>query len=329
MLQGLHIVPYAGCVRRAPARRLARPDPSPVPPFATVSQAHQRLSPARPARTHGVVPEWIKGFIERELPTKRDLAGYEDRIVAVSGSDTKFKISKERAALGFAPQSMEAQPGSDDDLYDLMISTDVLAEGVNLQQCRHIINFDMPWNPMRLVQRHGRVDRIGSPHSRVFMRTIFPVDRLDRLLKLEQVILAKLAMAAASIGVATPIEGGSHGSQVFSETREEIEKLLREDPSLYERGGTAGAAQTRGVSADPPQSARHRPRPLRQHALEGRLGHGARLAPRHILLRGRWTGEQVRENVPAIRSRERSLAAISRQPRRARDWNVSAPDRMH
>lgn len=188
--------------------------------------------------------EWIKEFIEPELLSNRDLAGYRDRVVSVSGSDTKFKITKERAALGFAPQSMEAQPGSDDDLYDLMISTDVLAEGVNLQQCRHIINFDMPWNPMRLVQRHGRIDRIGSPHSRVFMRTIFPVDRLDRLLKLEQRILAKLAMAAASIGVATPIKGGSHGSQVFTETREEIERLLNEDPSLYERGGTADAAQT-------------------------------------------------------------------------------------
>ena len=188
--------------------------------------------------------EWIRGFIELDLGSNPELAGYRNRIVSVSGSDTRFKITKEQAAIGFAPLSMEALPGSDDDLYDLMISTDVLAEGVNLQQCRHIINFDMPWNPMRMVQRHGRIDRIGSPHSRVFMRTIFPVDRLDRLLKLEQRILAKLAMAAASIGVATPIKGGAHGSQVFSETREEIEKLLREDPSLYERGGTAGAAQT-------------------------------------------------------------------------------------
>ena len=102
----------------------------------------------------------------------------------------------------------------------------------------------MPWNPMRLVQRHGRIDRIGSPHSRVFMRTIFPVDRLDRLLNLEQRILDKLAMAAASVGVAAPIEGAAHGRQVFTETRDEIEKLLAEDASLYERGGTVGAAQT-------------------------------------------------------------------------------------
>ncbi|MBI4703957.1 MAG: hypothetical protein HY744_22850, partial [Deltaproteobacteria bacterium] len=46
-------------------------------------------------------------------------------------------------------------------------TTDILAEGMNLQQCRHIINFDLPWNPMRLVQRHGRVDRIGSPHDTI------------------------------------------------------------------------------------------------------------------------------------------------------------------
>ena len=100
-----------------------------------------------------------------------------------------------------------------------MIATDVLAEGVNLQQCRHIINFDMPWNPMRLVQRHGRIDRIGSPHDRVFLRTIFPVDRLDELLSLEQRILGKLAQAAASIGVAAPIEGAAHGVPRYSQKR--------------------------------------------------------------------------------------------------------------
>ena len=63
--------------------------------------------------------------------------------------------------MGFAPRSTEAPPRHDDDLYDILVTTDVLAEGVNLQQARHIINYDLPWNPMRLVQRHGRIDRIG------------------------------------------------------------------------------------------------------------------------------------------------------------------------
>ena len=190
------------------------------------------------------ISAWVRDFLDHELHTRPELKGYLGRMVAVSGSDELDDVPRYQAIQGFAPISMEAPVGRDADICDLLISTDVLAEGVNLQQCRHIINFDMPWNPMRLVQRHGRIDRIGSPHSRVFLRTIFPVDRLDGLLNLEQRILDKLAMAAASVGVASPIEGADHGTQVFTETRDEIEKLLQEDASLYERGATAGAAQT-------------------------------------------------------------------------------------
>ena len=188
--------------------------------------------------------KWIKDFLEPTLAARPSLAAYRGRMVAVSGSGELAEENRDRVIQGFAPRSMEAPGGQDEDRYDLMIATDVLAEGVNLQQCRHIINFDMPWNPMRLVQRHGRIDRIGSPHDRVFLRTIFPADRLDRLLNLEQRILNKLAMAASSIGVVAPIAGAAQGAQVFSETREEIEKLLAEDASIFERGGTTSAAQT-------------------------------------------------------------------------------------
>ena len=188
--------------------------------------------------------EWIRGFLEQEVMTRPELAPYRNRMAAVSGSGNMTLAARQRAVMGFAPVSMEAPTRQYADLYDVMIATDVLAEGVNLQQCRHIINYDMPWNPMRLVQRHGRIDRIGSPHDRVFLRTVFPADRLDDLLNLEQRILGKLAQAAASIGVAAPIEGAAHGTQVFTESRDEIEKLIREDASLFERGGTVGAAQT-------------------------------------------------------------------------------------
>ena len=187
---------------------------------------------------------WIRDYLHKEIERRPALLHYRDRIEVVSGSDDHGKVSRQAVVQGFAPVSMEAPQGKDNDRYDILITTDVLAEGVNLQQCRHIVNFDMPWNPMRLVQRHGRIDRIGSPHNRVFLRTIFPVDRLDRLLNLERRILDKLAMAAASVGVAAPIEGAAQGVQVFTETREEIEKLLADDPSLYERGGTVSATQT-------------------------------------------------------------------------------------
>jgi hypothetical protein len=68
---------------------------------------------------------------------------------------------------------------------------------------------------------------------------------LDALLTLEARILRKLTQAAKTIGVATlPLDGGEAGEQVFSETRAEIEKLAEENPTLFELGGTAAAAQT-------------------------------------------------------------------------------------
>ncbi len=188
--------------------------------------------------------KWIWDFLKQELKKRPELSPYQGRLAAVSGSREFGGVSKNKAVLGFAPVSMQARSGSDTDRYDILITTDILAEGVNLQQCRHIINYDVPWNPMRLVQRHGRIDRINSQHKRVFLRTIFPADRLDELLNLESRILGKLAMAAASVGVSAPLKEGAHGDQVFTETRQEIEKLLREDPSLFERGGTVAAAQT-------------------------------------------------------------------------------------
>lgn len=187
---------------------------------------------------------YLREQLAAEVQRNPALAPYRDRIVAVAGSVhvEPENVGRQGAVAGFAPVSTESIDA--EDRFDLLIATDVLAEGVNLQQCRHIINYDVPWNPMRLVQRHGRVDRIGSPHSRVFLRTIFPAERLDQLLNLEQRILQKIAMAAASVGVASPVQGGAAGSQVFTETREEIERLLAEDPSLFENGGSGGAGQT-------------------------------------------------------------------------------------
>ena len=191
--------------------------------------------------------EWIFQFLIKEINNNPELAEYKGRIAAIIGSDHRREsfnpgMSRESAVNGFAPQSMESTNQSDK--FDILITTDVLAEGVNLQQCCHIINYDLPWNPMRLVQRHGRVDRIGSHHKEVFLRTIFPTDRLDALLDLEQRILDKLALAARSIGVASPIEGERGGRQVFTETREEINQLLMENPALFERGGTVSSTQT-------------------------------------------------------------------------------------
>ena len=77
-------------------------------------------------------------------------------------------MESDRAALVFAPRTAVPDTYARQELYD------VLAKGVNLQLCRNIINYDLPWNQMRLVQRHGRIDRLLSSHKRVYLRIFFP-----------------------------------------------------------------------------------------------------------------------------------------------------------
>ena len=189
--------------------------------------------------------DWVEEHLQKRIATDPRLAAFRGRIASVSGAEVRGGIVREKALHGFAPVSTGALPPDTDDRFDLLLCTDVLAEGMNLQQCRNVVNYDLPWNPMRLVQRHGRVDRIGSPHEKVFLRTFFPDAQLDALLDLEARVRRKLAQAAASVGVEeAPIERGATGEQSFAETREEIEKLHRQDASIYEAGGTEGAAQT-------------------------------------------------------------------------------------
>jgi SNF2 family DNA or RNA helicase len=185
---------------------------------------------------------WIHDFLKLEIAKNLKLSSYKGRFEIMVGRGGGGTSNKSQVAARFAPDTA-GKPGDSNET-DVLISTDVLAEGVNLQQARHIINYDMPWNPMRLVQRHGRIDRIGSQHNRVFMRTIFPTDRLDALLGLSERISRKIAMAAASVGVVSPISSVESENREFTETKEEIQKLLDEDASLYERGGTKGSTQS-------------------------------------------------------------------------------------
>lgn len=191
--------------------------------------------------------DWIEPFLARAVSDHPQLAPYRGRIASVAGNEARHGVSRANAVRGFAPESVGGPPPNEDnpDKYDILISTDVLAEGMNLQQCGNIINFDLPWNPMRLVQRHGRIDRINSKHKQIYLRTFFPDRELDRLLDLEGRVRQKLARAARTIGVeAPPIEHGEAGGQIFMESREEIERLHRNDARIFEEGGTAGAAQT-------------------------------------------------------------------------------------
>jgi hypothetical protein len=181
---------------------------------------------------------WIEEGLKQALETDPRLAIYRGRMASTSSDSSRNGISRADAMFGFAPVSSEAPAGRNQDRFDILLTTDVLAEGANLQQCAHIINYDLPWNPMRLVQRDGRIDRIGSTHEDIYLLCFFPDRELDELLELEDRIRRKLAQAAATIGVETQvIPDGATGDQVFTETMEEIQAIRREDDSLLEGAG--------------------------------------------------------------------------------------------
>lgn len=177
------------------------------------------------------------------------LAAYRGRVApAVIGEFASGKRggidqpTRAKAVANFAP--LTAGKLRDDgspveaDLYDILLTTDVLAEGVNLQQAAHIVNYDLPWNPMRIVQRHGRVDRIGSQHKSIELDVFFPAEHLDEFLGLEQTLIRKLRQADAAIGAGKVLPGVSHYPP---QEHYDADDILEEIEELIEQGGGSAA----------------------------------------------------------------------------------------
>ena len=76
-------------------------------------------------------------------------------------------VSKSRSQMQSMPQDEEI---------DLLIGTDCISEGQNLQDCDYLINYDIHWNPVRIIQRFGRIDRIGSINHKVQLVNFFPTE---------------------------------------------------------------------------------------------------------------------------------------------------------
>lgn len=77
---------------------------------------------------------------------------------------------------------------------DLLIATDCISEGQNLQDCDLLVNFDIHWNPVRIIQRFGRIDRIGSRNASVQLVNFWPVADLDKYLGVKHRVEARMAL---------------------------------------------------------------------------------------------------------------------------------------
>jgi len=111
----------------------------------------------------------------------------------------------------FAPVANGLAACATEQEVDILIATDVLAEGFNLQDAAHVVSYDLPWNPVRLIQRVGRIDRTGSSHEVVRCHNFMPDRVLDLFLGLVDRINAKLeAIRAGPGGGATGLVATRH-----------------------------------------------------------------------------------------------------------------------
>jgi len=98
-------------------------------------------------------------------------------------------VSKNRAKIKNMPQDGEI---------DLLIATDCISEGQNLQDCDYLVNYDIHWNPVRVIQRFGRIDRIGSINKSVQLVNFWPTQDLDKYITLKTRVEARMALVDLS-----------------------------------------------------------------------------------------------------------------------------------
>lgn len=119
---------------------------------------------------------------------------YGDQVIYFSGqSSPALKADIEDS---FNPQFRDHE----NDKYNLLITTDVLAEGINLHRANVLVNYDLPWNPTRIMQRVGRINRVGTEFDRIYVYNFFPTAQSKKQMPLEERILEKLQAFHDTLG---------------------------------------------------------------------------------------------------------------------------------
>ena len=157
---------------------------------------------------------------------------------SVEGRTTipKFKADLNNVLTCFSPRSKDKaalMPDGPD--IDLLIATDCISEGQNLQDCDCLINYDIHWNPVRLVQRFGRIDRIGSKNDVIQLINFWPDMDLDSYINLKGRVETRMkALVMTSTGDDNLLSPEEQGNLEYR--REQLKRLQTEVVDLEEMG---------------------------------------------------------------------------------------------
>ena len=165
------------------------------------ADALDRLLDAQPGKTIVFTDARATArYLLQRLRSRRAAA-----VFGVAGRFAAGEATRHELLRAFAPAAQGAPPPPSALETDLLIATDLLSEGLNLQDAERVVHYDVPWSPARLAQRVGRIDRLGSHHLGIATVTFLPPEPLAAALAIEERLAAKVRaqLAAGSAQVET------------------------------------------------------------------------------------------------------------------------------
>lgn len=174
-------------------------------------------------------------YLEHRLPQILQDETFNARSAFLSGSN---RSELEDVVKRFSPNSTNSGVQPENEI-DFLFSTDVLSEGQNLQDCGILINYDLHWNPVRMIQRNGRINRLGSPFESVQIYNLHPETSLDSYLKLVNRLERKIDTIKFTIGTDQSVLGENENPIEFLDGFEEDEQL-KSVLNLYETPNSSG-----------------------------------------------------------------------------------------
>jgi superfamily II DNA or RNA helicase len=142
-----------------------------------------------------------------------ELSKHFSKIEEVSGASNKIVDILKR----FSPKSNNVNEKQISNPIDILVSTDVLSVGQNLQDCDCVINYDIHWNPVSIIQRVGRIDRIGSNNKEILCYNFWPSKNIDEYLNLKSRVETRMATMTIA------------GSEIITKLTDELDKMTKDN----------------------------------------------------------------------------------------------------
>ena len=177
---------------------------------------------------------------ENIAPLIKERAGLNTALVsgdveARSTLKLREKLDFNKVLTLFSPVSKEKEslyPGINEEI-DVLIATDCISEGQNLQDCDYLINYDIHWNPVRIIQRFGRIDRIGSKNDVIQLVNYWPDMDLDDYIDLKGRVEARMKVSVMTAsGDENPLTVEEQGDLKYR--RDQLERLQEEVVDIEE-----------------------------------------------------------------------------------------------